>query len=248
MASGKERMAGDLERLEREVQRASRDLAGTERAASNKLREALGAMQQDELGTRMRRSAEAIRRGLGPYAVMREPVVTQGVNRFRDQLREAEQAMGKGPQQGGDPRLEQALAQAERLRRQLEQAARGKPGRTGDQQAGNHQRAGRMARSAAKANSPVKVSSQARRLAASSPERLPRAANAASSPDKGPKARNRASKPASGRGERQRQRHGEGGNSGREGGSPEYWDFRHEPRRLESAGRWGPPASPSARC
>src|SRR5262249_5048327 len=126
LAGEKQQMLGDLKKLEQEMQRAARDMAATERKASSKLRDALGNMQQEELPLRMQWSADAIRRGLGAYAVMRESVVTQALNNLREQLRDAQRAMGPGKDgkegnSAGDKAMEQALARVERLRRQVEQ-------------------------------------------------------------------------------------------------------------------------------
>ncbi|MDQ6707425.1 MAG: hypothetical protein M3Z85_15795, partial [Acidobacteriota bacterium] len=121
-----------LQGLEQEMQRTARDLADTQRAASTKLREGLGNMQQQELQTRMKWTQEALRRGLGSYAVMREAPVTQGLNQLKDQLRQAQGALDRGQQPGqqGKDKLEQALSQAENLRQQIEQMrnGQGKPG------------------------------------------------------------------------------------------------------------------------
>lgn len=139
LAAEKEQMSEDLRKLESEMQKAMRELAATQRDAAGKLREALGNMQQEELGLRMRWSAQMIRRGLGNYAVMREAVVTQGLGNLSQQVREAQQALGAGRPTGEQKNIEQALAQAEKLRQQMEQVARGlrdgKGARNGDRNA-----------------------------------------------------------------------------------------------------------------
>ncbi len=121
MAEDKQRMLEELQRLEKDMQAAARDLAGTQRGASNRLREALGEMQQNELAVRMRFGAEWVRRGYGPMMSSREAVVTQGLERLRDQLRGARQAVeGQQQAQPGQEGFERALAQVEQLRAQLE--------------------------------------------------------------------------------------------------------------------------------
>jgi hypothetical protein len=140
MGEQKLKMLEELKQLERDMQKAARDMAGTERGASSKLRQALGNMQQDELGLKMKWGAEALRRGMGQAALSRELPVTQGLNRLRDQVRDAQSALGQG--KPGGQGLEQALAETERLRRQLEQMGRkpggnqpGKSGERGEMQA-----------------------------------------------------------------------------------------------------------------
>ncbi len=133
LAREKEQMSSDFQRLESEMGKAVRDTAAANRQLSSKLRDALGNVQQNELSNRMHLTAEYLRRGLGSAAVMRESVTTQALNELRDQLRDLQRMAGNG-QQGGDKdrqALEQALAQAERLRQQMEKAMR--PGGKGQQ-------------------------------------------------------------------------------------------------------------------
>jgi len=143
LAEEKRRLAEELARLERAMQEAARDLAAGEPKAAAKLREALGEMQQNELALRMKSLADWIRRGLGPYAWLREAPVTQGLERLSDQLRQAREALGQGQQRLDS--LEQALARIEQLRQQLERwsaQARGseprgqQPGQPAGQQPG----------------------------------------------------------------------------------------------------------------
>ncbi|MCW5977855.1 MAG: hypothetical protein KIT09_07245 [Bryobacteraceae bacterium] len=130
LSEEKKQMSDELQRLEREMQDAVKDLAGSQRAASSKLREALGEMQQKELGLRMKFSAEWIRRGLGPYAWLREAPVTEGLNRLSEQLKDAQRSLGESPK--GQESLESALARVEQLRNQMQQLAQSL--RQGEQQ------------------------------------------------------------------------------------------------------------------
>ena len=129
LASERKQMADDLAALERRMQEAVRDLAATQREAASKLRDALGQMQQDELGLRLKYSADWIRRGLGAYAYLREAPVTEGLNRLAGQVRQAQQALDKNAAPGRQAGLESALERVERLRSQMEQMARNQAGR-----------------------------------------------------------------------------------------------------------------------
>jgi hypothetical protein len=143
IAREKEQMLGDVQKLEKDIEKTARDLDGAQRTASTKLREALGNLQQDEIGARMRWLADAVRRGLGQYAVMREATVAQSLNNLRDQLRRAQNALGRGT--GDQKDLQQALAQAERLRQQMEQMARaGSPRQASGQQPAQQGRQGQQ--------------------------------------------------------------------------------------------------------
>ena len=129
LAREKEQMANDYQRLESEMGKAVRDTAAADPQLSGKLRDALGAAQQTEINNRMRLAADYLRRGLGATARMREAVTTQALNSLRDQLGEIQKSLGDGPPGGKDRKeLEQALAQVERLRRQIEEAGKGQPG------------------------------------------------------------------------------------------------------------------------
>ena len=132
LAQEKQRMLDEEQKLERDMQQAVRAMAGSQRQAAGKLREALGNLQQEELSARMRWSAEAIQRGLGAYAAMREALTTQALDNLAEQLKDAQKAMGPGgAQQSGQngKGLEDALAQAERLRQQMEALKPGPGGR-----------------------------------------------------------------------------------------------------------------------
>ncbi len=123
MSQEKQGMIDDLNRLEQQMQRAARDMAQTQPEASGKLREGLGRMQQDEVQSRMKWTAEALKRGMGSYAVMREAPVTQALSQVADDLRKAQSAVGKGKDGKPGPGETQAVAQAEKLRQQIEQMA-----------------------------------------------------------------------------------------------------------------------------
>ena len=123
LAWEKERIAGEYQRLERALQDATRELAAGQRSASSKLRDALGELQKEEVGLKLKYGAEWIRRGYGSYALPREESVTSALEGLRDRLREAQSAMNRGGAKPGD--VEQALAQVERLRGQLDGMSRG---------------------------------------------------------------------------------------------------------------------------
>jgi hypothetical protein len=73
-------------------------------------------------------SADYLRTGKGTAAAMRDAVTTQALNNLRDQLHEIQKSVGSGQQGAGDKdrqALEQALAQTERLRKEMERGMRG---------------------------------------------------------------------------------------------------------------------------
>ena len=131
LAREKEQLAGDYQRLEQDMGAAARNTAGTNRPLSTKLRDTLGQVEQNEINNRLRLSADYLRTGKGTAATMRDAITTQALNYLRDQLREIQKSVGSGQQGAGDKdrqALEQALAQTERLRKEMERMQSGKPG------------------------------------------------------------------------------------------------------------------------
>ncbi len=118
LAGQRDQALDELNRLEQQMQQAARDLAGSQRAASSSLRNALGDLQQNEVGTRMRYNNELLRRGYGPYVLPREAPVTQGLNQLRDQLRQAQGSLDRNSPERGNQ--EQALARLEQMRSRLQ--------------------------------------------------------------------------------------------------------------------------------
>jgi hypothetical protein len=123
LAREKEQLANDYQRLEADMGTAARNTTATNRPLSSKLRETLGQVQQNEINNRLRLSADYLRTGKGTAAAMRDAVTTQALNNLRDQLREIQKSVGSGQQGAGDKdrqALEEALAQTERLRKEME--------------------------------------------------------------------------------------------------------------------------------
>ena len=130
MAEEKKREIDDLHQLEHSMQQTARNLQDTQPAASKKLRDAIGELQQNELESRMRWTADALNKGIGSYAVMREAPVTMGLNQLKDQLRDAEGAMTKDVgKPGADQGVQDALQRAQKLSDDLKQMAQSAPGR-----------------------------------------------------------------------------------------------------------------------
>jgi hypothetical protein len=116
LADDRQRLSDDLSRLEKQMRGAERELAPQQRDASSKLRDALGEMDQNDLETRVQRSADLLRRGNTSSADAIETEIGGGLKRLSEQLRQAQQALGSEGQQGS----ETALSRVERLRDQLQ--------------------------------------------------------------------------------------------------------------------------------
>jgi hypothetical protein len=137
LADDRERLAGELGNLEKNLQDTAREMsANRQGAASTKLREALGDMQQSDLRARVQRGADWMRRGIDPNANGMEPEIQAGMQRLEKGLHDAQQAMGAAPQPGNDSQqgIETALNRVERLRNQLGSMSRDGQGRQGQGQ------------------------------------------------------------------------------------------------------------------
>jgi len=142
MADEKKGMHSAYDQLQKEMQAASRDMAASQPDVSKKLRDAMGKSQQDEIGNKMDFTEQALRAGMPQYAVMREAPVTRDLNDLKDEMKKLE-ASASGSQGQGDDRgkvaMQQALDQAERVRREVEQLSRAQAARNGNQQGASQQ-------------------------------------------------------------------------------------------------------------
>ena len=91
---------------------AARSMAGAQNPVGNKLREALGEAQQNELEMHMRQNAQFIRQGYGSSAWVRENSVSLGLNNLRDQLQQAQAA---NQQQNGKQKTKPSNARGHRV-------------------------------------------------------------------------------------------------------------------------------------
>jgi hypothetical protein len=138
LADDREKLAGELGALEKNMQETARELGTNhDSAASTKMRQALGDMQQSDLRARVQRGADWMRRGIDPNANGMEPEIAAGMERLEKGLQDAQQAMGSTPGQGNDSQqqgIETALNRVERLRDQLGGLSRDGQGRQQDGQ------------------------------------------------------------------------------------------------------------------
>jgi hypothetical protein len=156
LAEQEQRMADQMEQLQRKLESAAQSMAAGQPEAAQKLRQALGDAEQNELAQRMRMNADWIRRGEGQYTWMRESMTGMGLDKLNDQIQEAQKALKAEPDNGGQQiaaggkdggaqQTEQALNQVESLRRQLERMRRRMEGQSGQGGAQGQQEGQRMA-------------------------------------------------------------------------------------------------------
>lgn len=142
MAAEKEKLSGELQHLENQMQQEAQSMSGTQPDASSKMRKALSDAEQKELALRMQKGAEWMREGYGDRNVGMEDNVTTGLDQLSRELRNLQDAMRSGDQSGNTARADkavEALSQLrdlrEQLERQSEQLQRGDSGQQGAQQA-----------------------------------------------------------------------------------------------------------------
>ena len=123
LSERKRAMGEQLREVEREMQEQARQLRERNPEASEALLNALVEMQQAEIGKSLQYAAELVRRGMAPYAASSEEAVSRSLRRLRSNLREARE-LGSRDNGRGSRDLGGALSEVERLRRDLEDAAR----------------------------------------------------------------------------------------------------------------------------
>lgn len=120
LADDRQLLANDLSRLEQAMQDAARELKSTQPGAAAKLQQSLGQMDQAELPSRLRRSAESIRYGFDPNSKTMEPAISAGIQQIGQGIREAQQALKAQPQ---NP-VEEALNRVDQLRSAIQALTR----------------------------------------------------------------------------------------------------------------------------
>jgi hypothetical protein len=117
----KDALDSKLGELESALDRASRDAASDQAAASRKMAEAAGEIRDNRLRDKVRFSRQLVARGRNPQDVnSMEADIASGIDELRQRLDEAEAALGQATP--GDKR-EQALDRARRLARGAESLA-----------------------------------------------------------------------------------------------------------------------------
>jgi hypothetical protein len=128
-------------------------MASNQPEVARQLRDALTEMDNADLDNHTQRTADWLRRGVNPNSNGTEAQIAQGLDRLKEQLQQAQRAMGQQPTdqrgtgRGSGQQADQtaALDSIERLRNQIESATRAQgrnPGAGQDQQ--NGQRGGQQ--------------------------------------------------------------------------------------------------------
>jgi len=135
LADARQQMSNDLERLQKQLRDAARDLAPLQPGAASSLRDALNGMDQNDLTNLVQRTADWLREGVNPNSNGTEGQIANGLRRLGDQVHKAEQAAngapGVRPQDDRNGTQTAALDHVDRLRSELERLRTGQGGRAG---------------------------------------------------------------------------------------------------------------------
>jgi hypothetical protein len=138
LAAEKEKLASELDQLQRGMADEEQRLRATAPEASRKLRRALSEAEQKELALRLQKNAQWIREGYGDRNLGMEDNVTAGVEQLSRDLQGAQQSLeasGSNEGRGADQKTAEALSQVRKLREMLEQAQQGSASKQNSQQA-----------------------------------------------------------------------------------------------------------------
>jgi hypothetical protein len=125
IAAEKERLAKELQELQRDMQQQERTLASTQPGASSKMRKALSEAEQKELAMRMQKTAEWMRQGYGDRNLSVENTMAAGLEDLSRDLQDVQRAVKAGDpsgQNGKRGKDAEALSDVRSLRQMLERA------------------------------------------------------------------------------------------------------------------------------
>ena len=164
LAQERQQLSDDLSHLEKGLRDTARQLAPNQPDTSSKLRDALSDMDQSDLGNRVQRTADWLRRGINPNSNGTESEIASGLKKLNDQVRQAQQGMGSelnGQSKIGQGTQTAALDHVERLRSELQGLSSGRqlngqrpgqgrqPGQGGQQQGLQRGQAGQQGQAGA---------------------------------------------------------------------------------------------------
>jgi hypothetical protein len=129
LTDDRQRLSDDLSHLEKGLRDTARQLAPNQPGTSSKLRDALSEMDQSDLGNRVQRTADWLRRGINPNSNGTEGEIASGLKKLNDQVRQAQQGMGtepNGQSKTGQGTQTAALDHIERLRSEIQGLSAGR--------------------------------------------------------------------------------------------------------------------------
>ena len=101
LAQQRQQLSDDLSKLQRNIRDSAREMAPNQPEVARQLRDALTEMDNADLDNHTQRTADWLRRGVNPNSNGTEAQIAQGLERLKEQLQQAQRAMGQQP---GDQR------------------------------------------------------------------------------------------------------------------------------------------------
>ncbi len=148
LAEDRQQLSDDLSRLQKGLRDTAREMAPNQPGTSSKLRDALSEMDQSDLGNRVQRTADWLRRGINPNSNGTEDQIASDLKKLNDEVRQAQQGLGSerdGQGKTGQGTETAALDHVDRLRSEIQglSSGRGQNGqRPGTQQGQDGQQRG----------------------------------------------------------------------------------------------------------
>jgi len=127
IAAEKRELLAEIQQLQRDAQGSAHNFAEDQPRVAEEIREAISKLQELEIEARIAVAAAYIEQGEAVYIASSESAVTEALRELREDMRRAEGMVRSGSEGGPQPRdrLEEALANARGLRRNLQQVAGG---------------------------------------------------------------------------------------------------------------------------
>lgn len=124
LSNQKDQLAERVQQLERQLEDQVQRMAAAQPDAAAKLRQALAALEQEDIPMRMRKSAQWMRQGFGGRNLGTEDSMTQGLQQLSRDLGQTQQAIRSGTlgSPGQNDNAQQALNDLRALREQMQQA------------------------------------------------------------------------------------------------------------------------------
>lgn len=124
LSNQKDQLAEKVQQLERQLEDQVQRMAAAQPDAAAKLRQALAALQQEDIPMRMRKSAQWMRQGFGGRNLSTEDSMTDGLQQLSRDLGQTQQAIRSGApgNSGQSDNTQQALNDLRALREQMQQA------------------------------------------------------------------------------------------------------------------------------
>ena len=131
LSQERQQLSDDLSRLEKNMRDSARQMAPNQPGVAKQLRDALTEMDNSDLNNHTQRTADWLRRGVNPNANGTEREIAEGLDKLKQQLQQAQQAMNdqqpgqrnSGPKSGQTDQAA-ALDTIARLRNRIESMTR----------------------------------------------------------------------------------------------------------------------------